>query len=80
MNEPEIYQIRVKGHLDNEWAEWFAGMAIVREEDGSSVLTGPVRDQSALQGLLLKIHDLALPLLSLQRIKPDANNSIFEED
>jgi hypothetical protein len=79
MNEPEIYQIRVKGHLDDEWAEWFAGMTIVREKDGSSVLTGPVSDQSALQGLLLKIHDLALPLLSLKRIKPDTNNSILEE-
>jgi hypothetical protein len=80
MNEPEIYQIRVGGHLDDEWAEWFAGMTIVREEDGTSLLTGPVKDQSALQGLLLKIHDLALPLLSLQRIEPGVNDSILDED
>ena len=74
MGEPEIYQIRVEGHLDDEWTEWFDGMSILREEDGTSVLTGPVADQSALYGLLAKIHGMALPLLFFQRIKPDEND------
>ena len=74
MNEPAIYQIQVEGHLDDEWSEWFDGMLIDRKEDGTSVLTGPVADQSALHGLLVKIHGMALPLLSLQRIKPDGND------
>jgi len=68
MNEPEVYQIRVEGHLDDEWAEWFDGLSITREEDGTSVLTGPIADQSALHGLLVKIHGMAVRLLSLQRI------------
>jgi hypothetical protein len=71
MNEPEVYEIRVEGHLDDEWAEWFDGLSITREEDGTSVLTGPIADQSALHGLLVKIHGMALRLLSLQRIKTE---------
>jgi hypothetical protein len=74
MHEPAIYQIRVEGHLDDEWSEWFDGMAIDRKEDGTSVLTGPVADQSALHGLLVKIHGMALPLLSLQRVESDGND------
>ena len=74
MSQPEIYQIRVEGHLGDEWAEWFDGVSIVREEDGATVLTGPVKDQSALHGLLGKIHGMALPLLSVQRIIPDEKN------
>jgi hypothetical protein len=74
MNEPAIYQIRVEGHLSDEWSEWFDDMSIDRKEDGTSVLTGPVADQSALHGLLVKIHGMALPLLSLQRIKPVEND------
>ena len=74
MNEPKIYRIRVEGHLDDEWTEWFEGMSILREEDGTSVLTGTVTDQSALHGLLAKIHGMALSLLSIQQIKPDEND------
>ena len=74
MNEPAIYQIRVEGHLSDEWSEWFDDMSIDRKEDGTSVLTGPVADQSALHGLLVKIHGMALPLLSLQRVEPDGND------
>ena len=74
MNEPAIYQIQVEGHLDDEWSEWFDGMSIDRKEDGTSMLTGPVADQSALHGLLVKIHGMVLPLLSLQRIKSDGND------
>ena len=74
MSQPEVYQVRVAGHLGDEWVEWFDGVSIRREEDGTSVLTGPVRDQSALYGLLSKIHGMALPLLSVQRIEPDEND------
>ena len=72
MNEPAIYQIRVAGHLGDEWSEWFDGMSIDRKEDGTSVLTGLVADQSALHGLLVKIHGMALPLLSLHQVELDS--------
>jgi len=68
MNETQVYEIRVKGHLDDEWSEWFGGLSITLEEDGASVLTGPVTDQAALHGLLLKIHNMGLPLISFRRI------------
>ena len=68
MNETQVYEIRVKGHLDDEWSEWLGGMSITLEEDGTSVLTGPVTDQAALHGLLLKIHNMGLPLISFRRI------------
>ena len=68
MNETQVYEIRVKGHLDDEWSEWLGGLSIALEEDGDSVLTGPVTDQAALHGLLLKIHDMGLPLISFQRV------------
>jgi hypothetical protein len=68
MGEKTVYEIRVEGHLDDEWSEWLGGLSITREEDGTSVLTGPVTDQSALQGLLLKIHNMGLALVSFQRV------------
>jgi len=68
MNKTEVYEIRVGGHLEDEWAEWGGGLSIALEEDGTSVLTGPVIDQAALHGLLLKIHNMGLPLISFQRI------------
>lgn len=63
-----IYQIRVKGHLGPQWTEWFEGLAMTLEEDGDTLLTGPVADQSALHGLLRKVRDLGLLLLSVQSI------------
>ena len=74
-NETEVYEIRVEGHLDDEWSEWLGGLSIALQEDGSSVLTGPVTDQSALQGLLLKIHNMGLPLISFRRIGSSLNKS-----
>jgi hypothetical protein len=62
------YQIRVEGELGQEWAEWFGGIAIAREGDGVAVLTCAVPDQAALHGLLRKIRDLGLPLLSINRV------------
>jgi hypothetical protein len=65
-----IYQIRIKGHLDPRWTEWFGGLTITLEEDGDSLLTGPVVDQAALHGLLRKVRDLGMPLLSVTRVEP----------
>ena len=69
--ESQVYQIRVKGHLDHSWSEWFEGLSMTHEEDGTTVLTGPLADQPALHGLLIKIRDLGLPLVSVNRIEPD---------
>ena len=60
-----IYQIRLKGHLGSEWTDWFEGLTITLEEDGDTLLTGPVIDQAALHGLLKKVRDLGLPLVSV---------------
>jgi hypothetical protein len=62
------YEIRVKGTLDEEWSEWLGGMAIARQNDGTCLLSGPVIDQAALQGVLLKLHDLGLALVSVHCI------------
>ena len=62
------YAIRVQGHLDAHWSEWLDGMTLAHEEGGVTRLEGPVRDQSALYGLLNKLRDLSLPLISVQRI------------
>ena len=66
--EPDRYAIRVKGHLADRWAAWFDGMTLTRRPDGTTVLDGPVADQSALHGLLRKVSDLGLPLVSLTPI------------
>jgi hypothetical protein len=68
--EPELYEIRLKGHLDDRWADWFGSMTITLEEDGDTLLTGPVVDQAALHGLLKKVRDLGMPLLSVNRVEP----------
>jgi len=67
-DKPAIYQIRVKGALDREWSDWFDGLSIILETDDETLLTGTVVDQSALYGLLLKLHNLGLPLLSVRRV------------
>ena len=65
-----IYQIRIKGHLDRRWTDWFGGMTITLEENGYTLLTGPVVDQAALHGLLRKVRDLGMPLISAIRVNP----------
>jgi len=65
-----IYQVRIKGHLGQEWASWFEGLTITLEEDGNTLLTGPVVDQAALHGLLKKARDLGLPLVSVCPVEP----------
>jgi len=68
--EPGLYEIRIKGHLDDRWAEWFEGLTITLEDDGNTLLTGPVVDQAALHGLLKRVRDLGMPLLSVNFVKP----------
>ncbi len=70
-NQYPCYEIRIKGHLDDRWAEWFEGLTITREEDGDTLLSGPVIDQAALHGLLKKVRDLGLPLVSVSPVEPD---------
>ena len=65
-----IYQIRVEGHLNLQWTDWFGGLTITLEEGGDTLLTGPVVDQAALYGLLKKVRDLGMPLVSVFRIEP----------
>jgi hypothetical protein len=66
------YHIRVKGHLDPHWADWLNDLTIHHEADGSTLLSGPVVDQAALYGILLKLHNLNLPLLSVSRVESEA--------
>ena len=68
-NQPQRYEIRVKGHLDDRWAEWFEGLTITLEENGDTFLTGLVVDQAALHGLLKKVRDLGIPLLSVNLVQ-----------
>jgi hypothetical protein len=65
-----VYQIRVKGHLGYQWADWFEGLTITIEDNGDTLLTGPVVDQAALHGLIKKVRDLGMPLISVIRLKP----------
>lgn len=69
LTEPVVYQIRLKGHLGAGWLEWFDGMTITLQDNGDTLLTGPVVDQAALHGLLKKVRDLGLPLLSVMRVE-----------
>jgi hypothetical protein len=72
--EPERYEIRLKGHLDDRWADWFDGLTIRREDNGETLLAGPVVDQAALHGLLRKVRDLGLPLLSVMHVEANQAN------
>jgi len=69
-NQQQCYEIRLKGHLDARWANRFEGLTITLEEDGNTLLTGPVIDQAALHGLLKKVRDLGLPLVSVSPVEP----------
>jgi len=75
-NEPGQYEIRLKGHLDDRWADWFAGLTITRADNGETLLRGPVVDQAALHGLLRKVRDLGLPLLSILHVGPEQANGL----
>jgi len=68
-DHPTVYQIRIKGHLGPEWADWFQGLTITLEADGNTLLTGPVIDQASLHGLLKKVRDLGMPLISVSPLE-----------
>jgi len=68
--QPIVYQIRIQGHLSAEWTDWFDGLSITLQDNGETLLTGPVVDQAALYGLLRKVRDLGLPLLAVNRVYP----------
>ena len=76
MNDPPIsnvpyYEIRLKGHLEARWVQWFDGLAITLEDNGNTLLSGPLADQAALHGILKKVRDLGLTLLSVNSVEPD---------
>ena len=68
--QPLVYQIRIKGHLGRQWTDWFGGLTITLEDNGETLLTGPVVDQAALYGVLRKVRDVAMPLLSVVCVTP----------
>lgn len=70
-HEPGRYEIRVKGHLDTRWAAWFEGLSLRRDRDGTTIIHGPIADQAALHGLLQKVRDTGLPLVSVICLEPD---------
>jgi hypothetical protein len=74
-HQPVVYQIRIKGHLSQEWTDWFEGLTITLEEDGSTLLTGALVDQAALHGLLKKVRDLGMPLLSVNSMEPSRSDA-----
>ena len=84
--QPMVYQIRIKGHLGPQWTDWFGGLSITLEDNGDTLLTGPVVDQAALHGLLRKVRDLGMPLVSAirvnppRRIRPRSNSKLREEN
>ena len=71
-SQSSYYEIRVQGQLDSNWSDWFNGLEVTPQENGETLITGPIQDQAALQGILTKIFNLRLVLLSLRRIDPGA--------
>jgi hypothetical protein len=76
-----VYQIRLKGHLGPQWKEWFGGVTITLEDNGDTLLSGPVVDQAALHGLLKRVRDLGMPLISVSRVDAghaDASDETYQ--
>ncbi len=78
-SQSTLYQIRLAGHLGHEWTDWFEGLTITLEEDGNTLLTGAVVDQAALHGLLRKVRDLGMPLVSVNSIQLDETHPASSE-
>jgi hypothetical protein len=74
-DEARTYEIRIKGHLDDKWFDWFDSLTITRADNGETLLRGSVVDQAALHGVLRKVRDLGLPLLSVIQVEPKLANA-----
>jgi len=74
-----FYELRVHGHLDQHWSAWLEGLSISYEEDGTSLLRGPLADEAALYGVLMKIRDLAVPLLAVNRVEANGTEGQGQE-
>ena len=72
---PDRYEVRVKGHLAGRWAAWFDGLTLTREGDGTTLIRGPVVDQAALHGLLQKVRDVGLPLISVRNVTTESSTA-----
>jgi hypothetical protein len=75
----QYYEIRIKGHLEVRWVKWFNGLTITLEENGNTLLSGPVADQAALHGLLKKVRDLGMPLVSVTPVEPGPSTTLPPE-
>jgi len=73
---PAQYEIRLRGHLATRWVVWFDGLSLITESDGTTILRGPVVDQAALHGLLNKLRDTGLPLISVTQVEPDQHDRL----
>jgi hypothetical protein len=69
--QPTTYEIRIRGHLDPSWSGWFPGLAVTPRANGDTILSGPVADQAALHGVLKKLRDLGLPLVSINQVEAE---------
>ena len=74
-HDAERYEIRLRGHLDSRWAAWFDGLSLTTDNDGTTVVSGLVADQAALHGLLQKVRDVGLPLVSVAQVGPDQSDA-----
>ena len=77
--QPMVYQIRVKGHLGSQWTDWFGGLTVTLDDNGETLLAGEVVDQAALHGLLRKVRDLGMALVSVIRVEPRNQSVEFSE-
>ena len=75
-DQPMVYQIRIKGHLGTQWTDWFEGLTITLEDNGDTLLTGPVVDQAALHGLLRRVRNLGMPLVSVSPLEPGPSTTL----
>ena len=75
-DQPMVYQIRITGHLGRTWTDWFEGLTISLEDNGDTLLTGPLVDQAALHGVLKKVRDLGMPLVSVTRVRPGETDAM----
>ncbi|HLM89331.1 MAG TPA: hypothetical protein VK284_09925 [Streptosporangiaceae bacterium] len=74
-DNPGRYEIRLRGHLNPRWAAWFDGLSLTNDSDGTTIIQGPVTDQAALHGLLQKVRDIGLPLISVTQVQPAQPNA-----